>query len=283
MSKQAHQPTRQSLRGKTALVTGASSGIGRALALVLAAEGVRMAVVGRSRDRLEKLAAEAGGAPLVLVADLARPAETDRVVDGALEHLGHIDILLPNAGLYVPGDISDGDPDVWDELLSVNVNSVFRIVRRVLPGMMARGSGDIVDLFGFRPSGDSLGARLLASKHAVQSFVHGLRRQVSSVAFAWAPLPPASCSTSSGVTLTLPKSTKRSRGARVTIGGCRRRGAVHADLSPERHDTRPRDSAAEPGHLSHVRGRLRHCRRRRRRLPAHQSAECRPGHSGMPD
>jgi len=167
------------LSGKVALVTGASSGIGRALALALAAEGVHLALIGRSEERLRAVAREAGGDPLVLAGDLADPAEPGRAVAATLERFGRLDVLLPNAGLYVPGPVAEGDPARWDELLAVNVNSVFRLVRAALPAMIARRSGDIV------VTSSISGHQAIhwepvysASKHAIQSFVHGLRRQV---------------------------------------------------------------------------------------------------------
>ncbi len=168
------------LTGKVALVTGASSGIGRAMALALAAQGVRVALTGRSGERLKAVAAQIGEGALVLPADLTQPDELSAVVAAATAHFGAIDILLPNAGLYIPGDIADGDPNAWDELLTVNVNSVFRLIHAVLPQMIARQAGDIV------VTSSVSGHQAIqwepiysASKHAIQSFVHGVRRQVA--------------------------------------------------------------------------------------------------------
>lgn len=167
------------LKGKTALVTGASSGIGRATALALAAAGVRVALVARSRDRLESVAMKAGGGAVVVPADLTQKGEAEAAVEKARAALGRIDILFANAGLYIPGDVVDGDPDKWDELLTVNVNAVFRMVRAVLPEMVEREDGDII------VTSSVSGHQAIqwepiysASKHAIQSFVHGLRRQV---------------------------------------------------------------------------------------------------------
>lgn len=166
--------------GQVALVTGASSGIGRALAIAVARAGAKVAIVGRSEERLEAVNQDLGGDALVLSADLTIPAEVDRIATDAIAHFGQIDILLANAGLYVPGDVADGDPDAWDELLNVNVNSVFRLVNRILPQMTARRSGDIII------TSSVSGHQAIqwepiysASKHAIQSFTHGLRRQVA--------------------------------------------------------------------------------------------------------
>ena len=168
------------IQGRTALVTGASSGIGRAAARMLAAEGARVALAGRSRERLEALAAELGNGHVVIAADLVQPGEVDRMVQEAEAALGPISILFANAGLYLPGDLAETDPEEIERLLAVNVNAVFRSVRRILPGMIAAGGGDVV------VTSSVAGHQAIhwepvysASKHAVQAFVHGVRRQVS--------------------------------------------------------------------------------------------------------
>lgn len=169
------------LKGKVALVTGASSGIGRALARMLAGEGARLALVGRSAERLEAVRAEFPDTDaLVIAVDLTKPAEVERTVAETLARFGRIDILLANAGLYLPGDLVESDPDQFDEVIGVNVNAVFRAVRAVLPGMIAQGSGEII------VTSSIAGHQALhwepvysATKHAVQAFVHGVRRQVA--------------------------------------------------------------------------------------------------------
>ena len=107
------------LTGKTALVTGASSGIGRATALAMAAAGARIALSGQSEDRLRAVAQTIGKDALVLPADLAEKEGPEAVVAKALAALGRIDILVANAGLYVPGDVATGDPAEWDRMLAV--------------------------------------------------------------------------------------------------------------------------------------------------------------------
>jgi len=168
------------LSGKSVLVTGASSGIGQALALAAGAAGARVFVHGRDTDRLRDVAARIGDDAAWHAADLTDPAAVDGLARAAVATLGRIDILLANAGLYVPGDAAEGDPDAWDALLDVNVKSVFRLVNRVLPAMVARRSGDIV------VTSSVSGHQAIqwepvysASKHAIQSFVHGVRRQLA--------------------------------------------------------------------------------------------------------
>jgi ribitol 2-dehydrogenase len=173
------ETVQQELAGKVALVTGASSGIGRALARALGAGGCRLALVARSHERLEVVASELGSEHLVLPADLTDPAAVEDVAARTLAHFGRVDILLANAGLYVPGDVAVGDADKWDELLAVNVAGTFRLVRAVLPTMIARQAGDIV-LTSSISGHQAIPWEPIysASKHAVQAFAHGLRRQV---------------------------------------------------------------------------------------------------------
>jgi ribitol 2-dehydrogenase len=171
----------QALTGKVALITGASSGIGRALATTLAAEGVKLVLVGRSAERLQAVAQKLSAVEcLVLAADLAKSAAVERVASEALARFERIDILLANAGLYKPGKVVDGNADTWDEMLAVNVSSVFRLCRAVLPHMIKARSGDIVvtsSIAGHQViAGEAVYA---ASKHAVQAFVHDLRRQLA--------------------------------------------------------------------------------------------------------
>ena len=168
------------LAGKTALVTGASSGIGRATALAMAAAGARVALSGQSEDRLGAVARIIGAEAVVLPADLAASGAPEAVAAQALAALGRIDILVANAGLYVPGEVATGDAAVWDRMLAVNVHAVFHLVRAVLPGMIARGAGDIVvtsSISGHQAFREE--PVYSATKHAVQAFVHGLRRQVA--------------------------------------------------------------------------------------------------------
>src|SRR5438270_456544 len=106
----------QSLRGKGVLVTGASSGIGRATARAFAHEGMRIAITARSEKKLEELAAELGGDVVVLPADLTDAAQVDRLIDAAIDGLGRLDVLFANAGGYLAGDVIDGNADQWEKL-----------------------------------------------------------------------------------------------------------------------------------------------------------------------
>jgi ribitol 2-dehydrogenase len=169
-----------SLKNRTMIVTGASSGIGAAVARRFAAEGVKLALVARSAERLKAVAGGVGSGHLILPLDLTNSADVATMVKTTMDRFGHVDILFANAGSYVAGDAVNGDPDEWDRVVDINVKSVFRAVHAVLPGMIARRSGDIV------VTSSIAGHQAIpwepvysATKHAVQSFVHGVRRQVA--------------------------------------------------------------------------------------------------------
>jgi ribitol 2-dehydrogenase len=170
----------QNLTGKVMVVTGASSGIGRAAARRFAAEGLKLALVARSAERLRELAGDLGGETLVMPLDLTQPEDVETMVKTTRDRFGQIDILFANAGSYVSGDVVKGDPNEWDRLIALNVSSVFRTVHAVLPQMIERRSGDIV------VTSSISGHQAIhwepvysATKHAVQSFVHGVRRQIA--------------------------------------------------------------------------------------------------------
>jgi len=167
------------LSGKVAAITGAASGIGLACARALIGAGVRVVLVDRDEARLHEVCAELGPDAIPLVVNLLDPASVATMVPGILERAGRLDIFHANAGSYVGGDVHGGDPDAWDRMLNLNINSAFRTIHAVLPHMVERGSGDIIvtsSVAGFIPV--VVEPIYTASKHAIQAFVHTLRRQV---------------------------------------------------------------------------------------------------------
>ena len=168
------------LVGKVAAVTGAASGIGLECAKAFLAEGAQVVLIDMAEERLRTLCAELGPRALPLVVNLTDPASVATMMPGILEAAGQLDIFHANAGSYVGGDIVDGDPDAWDRMLNLNVNSVFRCVHAVLPHMIGRKTGDIIitsSVAGLIPV--VWEPIYTASKHAVQAFIHTVRRQIS--------------------------------------------------------------------------------------------------------
>jgi 3-oxoacyl-[acyl-carrier protein] reductase len=132
------------LEGKTALVTGSSRGIGRAIALGLAREGCRVALSSRGGPDLEAAAAAAGAGAVALAGDLSTAEGCDRVAAGALAALGGIDILVNNVGGSGARRFGDVDEDDLRRVLDRNLWPAFRLSRALAPSMRARGGGAIV-------------------------------------------------------------------------------------------------------------------------------------------
>jgi len=168
------------LDGKVVIITGASSGIGAATARALSACGCKLALAARSQDKLETLAAELGADTIALPTDVTVAAGVRGLVQRTLDRFGRIDVLFANAGIYIPGQVADGDPNAWANLIDVNINGVLRCVHAVLPHMRAQASGDILVTTSISGFIDIHWEPIYsASKHAVQGFVHTLRRQVA--------------------------------------------------------------------------------------------------------
>lgn len=168
------------LRGKTAAVTGAASGIGLECARALLAAGAKVVLIDRADDRLRLLCEELGPNAYPLVVDLMDPHQASGISKGVHGLVGALDIFHANAGGYVGGLVADGNPDDWDRMLNLNINAAFRSVHSVLPQMIERGTGDIVmtsSVAGMIPV--VWEPIYCASKHAIQAFVHSLRRQVA--------------------------------------------------------------------------------------------------------
>ena len=169
------------LIGKTAVVTGASSGIGEATARLLAQKGCNVALAARREDRLRDLAAELGEGALAVPTDVTDPAACEALVSRAVERFGSVDLLVANAGLGFYGSIPDGDPEDWRRMFEVNVLGVLYATRAAVRHMLERGSGDIVivsSLAGRRvPTAD--GTVYAATKHALTAVAEGLRMDVS--------------------------------------------------------------------------------------------------------
>ena len=137
------------LRGQVGIVTGASRGVGRATAVLLAREGVRVVCTARSAGQLEEVGAEikaAGGTALVVPGDAAREEDVARVVDRARNEWGRVDILVNNAGIGILGPLQDASAEDFDLTMAANVRSVFLYSRAVIPGMISQGGGSIINV-----------------------------------------------------------------------------------------------------------------------------------------
>jgi NADP-dependent 3-hydroxy acid dehydrogenase YdfG len=168
------------LAGKTAIVTGASSGIGEATARLLAGAGCNVVLAARREERLRDLAAELGEVALAAPTDVTDPAACAALVARTVERFGSLEILINNAGVGLYGSIPEGAPEDWRKMFDVNVLGVLYTTRAAVRHMLARGSGDIVfvsSLAGRRvPAPD--GTVYAATKHAITAVAEGLRMDV---------------------------------------------------------------------------------------------------------
>ena len=168
------------LGGRVAAVTGGASGIGLACARIMAEAGARVVLVDRDRDRLDAACADIGDRATPLVVDLLDGASVAGMLPAILASHGQLDILHANAGAYIGGPAAEGDPDVWDRVLNLNVNAAFRSIRAVLPHMIGRGTGDVIATSSISGVVPVVWEPIYtASKFAVQAFVHTVRRQVA--------------------------------------------------------------------------------------------------------
>ncbi len=179
------------LKGKTALVTGASIGIGRGIALGLAREGVRLALMARRGDLLDAVAAEitsAGGIkPVLIVEDFMQEGAPERIARAALEGFGAVDILVNNAGGSRPFKI-DASDEQWNEALTLNFTRQRQLTHRLLDQMMARKWGRILNITG-KSEPDGINGAFCA-KAAIHSWAKGLSRDVGKYGITVNSLPP---------------------------------------------------------------------------------------------
>ena len=175
------------LAGRTALVTGASAGIGRGIALALAAEGVRLAVTARRRERLEALAREAGAKMAIIECDFMQPDAPQRIAQGALAALGSVDILVNNAGGSRPFRI-DASEAQWEEALTLNFTRQRQLAHALLDQMIVRKWGRIVNITGKSEPEGVNGA--FAAKAAMHAWAKGLSREVGKHGITVNSIPP---------------------------------------------------------------------------------------------
>ncbi len=173
----------QQLHGKVALVSGASSGIGAATAVALAAEGAAVAIGARRADRLEALKAtlEADGTTvLVLDLDVTDEASCRSAVERTVAELGGLDVLVNNAGVMLLGPIVGADTEDWRRMLETNVLGLMHLTHAALPHLVEQGSGDVVQVSSVAGRVARLGSGAYnASKFAVNAFSESLRQEVT--------------------------------------------------------------------------------------------------------
>ena len=171
------------LAGRTALVTGGGRGIGRAIALALAREGASVAVADVLADSARAVAAEVeslGAKGLALTVDLTRRAEVEAMAERALARFAQVDVLVSNAGWDRMGLFLDTDEDTWDRIIAVNLKAMLYVCKAVLPSMVSRGAGKVVNIASDAGRVGSSGEAVYsATKGAVIAFSKALAREMA--------------------------------------------------------------------------------------------------------
>ena len=170
------------LEGKVAIITGASSGIGEATAIALAAEGAKVVIAARRVERLEAVAKQIidhGGQALSIVSDITDEAQAKNVIQKAHTEFGHIDILVNNAGISFPGRIENADPSNWRKMIDINVLALMYTTHIALPIFKAQKSGHIVNISSVAGRIARAGmAGYNVTKWGVNAFSEALRQEV---------------------------------------------------------------------------------------------------------
>jgi NADP-dependent 3-hydroxy acid dehydrogenase YdfG len=177
------QTTSGRLNGKVALVTGASSGIGSAIAKALAAEGAKLVLAARREDRLKAIAddiTQTGGVVLVLPVDISDEQATLELVNQAHAHWGRLDILINSAGVADAASVETASASSWRRMFEVNALGLMIASKAAIPLMKAQGGGHIVNISSVAGLFTGAGASgYCASKFAVEAFSSALRLEVS--------------------------------------------------------------------------------------------------------
>lgn len=171
------------LKNKVVIITGASSGIGKATAVKLAKEGASVVLCARSEEELQKLKDKIeseGGKALVVKTDVTKPADFEKAVSQTLAEYGSIDVLVNNAGLMPLSFVEKLKTDEWEKMVDVNIKGVLNGVAAVLPTMIKNKSGHIINIsssaaHNYFPGG----AVYCATKAAVKMFSEGLRKELA--------------------------------------------------------------------------------------------------------
>ncbi len=197
----------EQLQGRKALITGGSRGLGKATALALAAEGVHVAITGRNEEALLETVAELqayGVKAIYSVFDVADFEEVKKGIAYIQEAFGAIDILINNAGIASFGSFLEMDPARWQEIMNVTVMGIYYVTHQVLPGMIERNTGDIINVSstaGLR--GNANTSAYTASKFAVVGLSEALMMEVRKHNIRVSTLMPSTIATDMALSLNL--------------------------------------------------------------------------------
>lgn len=197
----------ESLKGKNALITGAGKGIGRALAVALAKEGVNVGLVARTESDLKQVAEEVkdlGVAASIATADVTDIDAVNAAVERITADLGFVDILINNAGIAAFGSFLELEPAKWEQIIKVNLLGVYYVTRAVLPAMIEQKTGDIVNISSTAGQrGAAVTSAYTASKAGLIGMSESLMQEVRKHNIRVTSLTPSTVATDLAVDLKL--------------------------------------------------------------------------------
>ena len=165
---------------KTALITGGGRGIGRAIALAFAREGIRIAVAARTAEQVEQVAREIGNEAIALVCDVSDPESVTRMFSEMRERLGDADILVNNAGIAESATFVNTTDELWQRHIAINLSGTFFCTRAALPAMLERGWGRIINIASIAAkAGAPYISAYAASKHGVLGLTRSVALEVA--------------------------------------------------------------------------------------------------------
>ncbi|MCD0471222.1 3-ketoacyl-ACP reductase [Flavobacterium sp. JAS] len=187
------------LKNKNALITGAGKGIGKAIAIALAKEGVNVILVSRTQADVDQLADQTsnlGVKSLALAADVSDINSINGAVEKALSEFKNIDILINNAGIAAFGNFLALEPSAWEKIIQVNLMGTYYTTRAVLPNMIERQTGDIINISSTAGlNGNALTSAYSASKFAVLGLTDSLMQEVRKYNIRVTALTPSTVAT----------------------------------------------------------------------------------------
>lgn len=171
------------LKDKVAIVTGGGQGIGKAIALEFARQGAKVVIMSRRQEPLdqvvEQIKAE-GGEATALAGDVIKMEDVERVVSGAVETYGKLDILVNVAGILISTDVPGHTEQIWDDTMDINVKGAFLMIQRALPEMLKQGKGKIINIASIAGEiGFPNAAAYCASKAAIQGLTKALAMELA--------------------------------------------------------------------------------------------------------
>lgn len=197
----------QNLKEKNALITGAGKGIGKAVAIALAAEGVNVALLARTKTDLEQVAKEIepyGVKTVIVTADIANIESVNQAVNTVLGEFKTIDILINNAGIGKFGKFLDLAPEEFENIIKVNLFGIYYATRAVLPGMIEQQGGDIINISSTAGlKGAPITSAYSASKFAVMGLTESLMQEVRKHNIRVTALTPSTVATDMAINLNL--------------------------------------------------------------------------------